>query len=705
MRHFFPKLFPFLVLFITTGINAQAQNSSSTLQPGTPVEQTISAGQTHSYTISLSDEQFLQFVVMQRGVDVLVSVFSPAGKRLAAFDTPNGANGPEHCSIVSVSAGVYRIDVAPLESSTRITSPGRYEINTVEVRRATEQELKAGQNDEATKKKALALLNEVIESIPEIRQEQTRVKVKLQAAQILWTVDEKKAAKLLSESLTDAKDYLATIKLDDERYDEVFQWTNQVRYEAVQTLALHDPEAALELFRATRPSTDDSPHVKQMEEQFELSLASQLAAKNPQRAYEMAEASIKTGYPPTLIQTINELSKRDSELATKLAEKLVGKLMSEKLLKTPQAFEMSLNLLRLDQPISRVAAESSAGSSENILLSRNEYKELVQKLLNEALSVTPSQNRERQEGPYALFRLRSLGPQLDTVVPGATAALDKKLKEMGAGGPLNEWAQLQQAINDSSPEDAMDAISQAPEQFKGPLLEQLTNKTINSGDFAKARQIITESSSNPRQRQLALINLERQAALRDASDGKIEEALGHLAKLPSAKERATILVQFASRIGPGYKRETAVSLLEKALNSLGMSVRAENVDQLNARAQVAIGFARYDSKRAFEIVDPLIDQFNELSEAARTMNGFAEDFFVEGELFTQNGNTLSTVSTSLTSALGSLSAFDFDRAKLTSERLKLPEVRIIARLGIAQQAIQPSGPYSANTAYLNILNR
>jgi len=136
-----------------------------------------------------------------------------------------------------------------------------------------------------------------------------------------------------------------------------------------------------------------------------------------------------------------------------------------------------------------------------------------------------------------------------------------------------------------------------------------------------------------------------------------------------------------------------------------LNVRAENVDQLNARAQVAIGFARYDSKRAFEIVDPLIDQFNELSEAGKTMNGFAEEFFVDGELSMQNGNTLSTLSASLSSALENLSAFDFDRAKLTSERLKLPEVRIIARLGIAQQAIQPSGPYSPSTAYLNNLNR
>ena len=703
-----PSLFLVALLFITASINVQAQNSSTKLEPGTPIEQTISVGQTYSYTISLADEQVLQFVVMQKGIDVTVTIFSPEGKRLSVIDTPNGANGPEHGSIVSVSAGLYRIEVAPLEAPARVKRPGRYEIKIVEIRPATEQDLKASGNNEATRKKALALLTEVIDSIPEVRQEQTRVKVKLQASQLLWTVDEKKATRLLSESLSDARDYLATIKLDDERYDEIFQWTNQIRYEATQALALHDPEAALDLFRATKTPSDDQRGAE-AEEQFELNLASQLALKNPQRAYEIADASLKSGYPSTLIQTISELSKRDSDLATKLAQKLLSKLLSEKLLKNRQAVEISLTLLSIDQLSSKTGGETSATDPDNVIWSKQDYKELSRKLLDEALSTSLVQERNPMgDGGLAssiLFRLKSMSASLEPLIPGSTAAIDKKLKELGGEGLGSEWNKLQNTINNSSTEDAMAAISEASPQYKENLLQQLAERTMNSGDFAKARQMINENTLNPRQRRFALINLERQEALRNASDGKIEEALGHLAKLPSVKERATILAQFASRIGPGYKRETALSLLEKALNTLGTSARAENADQLNARAQVAIGFARYDSKRAFEIVDPLIDQFNELSDAAKTMNGFAEEFFVEGELSMQNGNTLSTLSASLSSALESLSAFDFDRAKLTSERLKLPEVRIIARLGIAQQALLPNGSYSASAAYLNNLNR
>jgi hypothetical protein len=42
----------------------------------------------------------------------------------------------------------------------------------------------------------------------------------------------------------------------------------------------------------------------------------------------------------------------------------------------------------------------------------------------------------------------------------------------------------------------------------------------------------------------------------------------------------------------------------------------------------------------------------------------------------------------LTGTLGTLALGNFDRAKLTADRLRLPEVRLRAYLDIAQQAIQ-----------------
>jgi hypothetical protein len=87
----------------------QLPGAGTPLQAGTPVERSLGPGQSHNYTINLDAGQFLQLVVDQHGIDVIVRVFSPSGKRLGEFDTPNGDEGPENVTVVAIAAGSYRV--------------------------------------------------------------------------------------------------------------------------------------------------------------------------------------------------------------------------------------------------------------------------------------------------------------------------------------------------------------------------------------------------------------------------------------------------------------------------------------------------------------------------------------------------------------------------------------------------------------------
>lgn len=109
---------------------------------------------------------------------------------------------------------------------------------------------------------------------------------------------------------------------------------------------------------------------------------------------------------------------------------------------------------------------------------------------------------------------------------------------------------------------------------------------------------------------------------------------------------------------------------------------------MQALVEIAKAYSRYDVKRSFEIIDPLMDQFNELSAAARVMEGFGGEFYDQEELNLHNGNTVGSVAAQLTAALGTLALTNFDRAKSTADRIRLPEVRLRAYLDIARQAIQ-----------------
>ena len=130
-----------------------------------------------------------------------------------------------------------------------------------------------------------------------------------------------------------------------------------------------------------------------------------------------------------------------------------------------------------------------------------------------------------------------------------------------------------------------------------------------------------------------------------------------------------------------------MDLLEQARSLVVTSPRVENQEQMNALLEIARAFSRYDSKRAFEIFEPLLDQFNEMSAAALTLNGFGQEFYQDGELAMQNGNSVANVASQLVQALGTLAATNFDRAKADADRLERQEVRILSYLAIAQRAI------------------
>jgi len=116
---------------------SSALQTAVPLEPGKPVERELAGGQTHEYHLQLAAGQYLHVVVDQRGIDVVVTLFGPDGKKLAEVDSPNGTQGPEPVSVIAGASGAYRLKVSALEK----TAPaGRYEAKVEELRPATEND-------------------------------------------------------------------------------------------------------------------------------------------------------------------------------------------------------------------------------------------------------------------------------------------------------------------------------------------------------------------------------------------------------------------------------------------------------------------------------------------------------------------------------------------------------------------------------------
>lgn len=690
-----------LILTSLIGVQfANAQAGATSLQPGAPVERTLAAGQSHSYAINLEQDQFLRLAVDQRGIDVVVRAFSPTGRLLGEFDTPNGANGPEDVTVIAETAGAYRIEVAPLSGYENPS--GRYEIKIVEIRAATDQELHAGKTQEELKAKGLALLIETTQSFAQLRRAQTRAGFQIQAAQILWSSDEKRAAKLMEQAIESVKEFIADVDTTDMDYYESFEIATQLRQQLVEALGTHDPEMALNFLRSTRTlaNPEGARGIGQgdRELQLELSLATQVAATDPKRAFQMAEDTLKRGSSTSLLTTLQQLRAKDPELAAKLAHDIAAKLMNERLLKNLEAAYLASSLLHVVRSPGRARTGGGDEASNTSLISEDDYRDLFQKVLSEALSYsTPGLNAytpERNVVQNLLSTIKQMGGDLQRYAPERAAAFEKKWLEInGLTDSQGEARQkFQTTINTAAPDAALESVAQAPREMKDQLYMQLANRLAREGDVARARQIIADHITNPMQRQQALRSLDQQVIYSAAGKAKIDEALRMLSTLHPVSERAQMLTQIVSQIGPGLKSSVAAQYLQQARNILGPSAQAEDQQQMDALLAIGRAFAKYDSTRAFEIVEPLVDQFNDLSAAAATLNGFGQKYYQDGELITLNGNAVAETAKHLSLTLAGLASVNFERAKTLTDRIHSVDVRLDIYLTIAQHAMEPNKP-------------
>jgi hypothetical protein len=481
-------------------------------------------------------------------------------------------------------------------------------------------------------------------------------------------------------------------------YSKVYYLVTNLRHEIIQVLIYRQPEMALTFMRSNPPLPDpygNQRDIASNEAALEMEIANQLIAKDPKRTLEIARENLKTRYSSALTNTIINLRQKNPEMAAELATDVANKLLRDKT-KNSQTASLMIGLIQM----TGAAANNQGGDPDSAarrppLLSDQLRRDLYQRAVNDALAFkTPFPNINFPERDYAwslLSGLQQLGTDVDTIVNGSSAAVSKKVHEFS--GTNNNWQPLQEfqeALNDQNMpiEQVIQVLSRAPKEQKEQFFVQLSNRLLNNGDSARAKQIINDYITTPFNRQQALLNIETQEMYRSMAKGKIDDALRNIANMSTPQERAQALVQMANQIGPGYKRSAAIMFLDQARALLPESPQAQDQMQMQALCELAKAYSRYESKRAFEIVDPLVDQFNELSAAARTLEGFGGEFYEQEELNMQNGNVIANVATQLTATLGNLALTNFDRAKATADRITLPEVRLRGYIDIALIAIQ-----------------
>jgi len=628
------RLTRYVLPVICLAVSIPFAYSQNRLQPGIVIQSRLAAEQTHSYSVALQEDQYVRLVIDQKGIDLGIQVTDPRGNRIGDFDSPNATGGPETVAFIAESSGVYLLELQPLDEF-RNPAPGQYEIRIVELRKATDSELRNGKTQLALRTKGVVLLNEVMAELSGVSHRLTKARYETEVAALMWNFDAKTGAKLLHQ----AAEVVREVLQEGGRFDSENNLTPVLlRQRIARLMAKHEPELALDFVRSTR-NTKAMRYLGYTDKQLELSIARSLAQSNPRAAFQIAEDQLKDGFPEEILDTVEALKEKNPELSASLIHSILGRLAEQSLIENSANATMAS---RLVQFVRRSSAPGAATSTPyGSMITDAELRGLLQKMVAEVLSYSPPERggitiqKISAESMFTTLRQWSGGMQV--VTPELVTSMEQRL---GAKAPTN---------------------AVYPSEFVVPILSFETREEELNASWRHAFQ----------------------AAVRERN---FETAFQFLEKLP-VEERKGLIGEIIEWIGPELKKSTSLSILDRARRVLPWSSRAQDEEQLETLLSFVEPYSLLDPNRGFEIVEPLIDQFNDLAAAALTMNGFSDTYYQDGEFITDRRNAVADMAKQLSKALGRLTPANFQRAKADADRVRQTSVRIEMHLAIAARAI------------------
>jgi hypothetical protein len=550
--------------------------------------------------------------------------------------------------------------------------------------------------------KAWGLLDDAARELRGLQVSDYRARWQAQLAGLLWRRDEKQARALWGNAVEDWKTlWRKAVEQppDDAENAPDFHTYQQLRYEMARQWAQFDAPGALEFVGATRPLVEpylDETGGAAHESSLLTAIAAQVARQDPKAALKLARESLDKGVRQEQINLLQQLKDLHRPSANEFARELYDKLKGADLLRNNTgAHYVAFNFLQFAHE-----TLAKSGNGNEAPLSERDLRAYAASLVKTALSVSPDKflpNAFSQEyyNAHALISSLANWSELEKYAPGRTAEIKARADAwQQAFNRQNPWQEYYQFIGEKPVPEALEKIAAAPPEMRDALYSQLANKAANEGNLAQAQQIIRDNIKNQSARDNILRGLEQIQLNQAISKGETAAARSAIARLRSRQERLQALLQLAEQLNGQGKKNEALATLDEIRQLLPPRPATQN--QLYFYFALAQTYSQYDAKHSFEMLETLLEQFNELCAAAERVDGFLGQTYREGE-FLPNGS-LGEFAQQLAQSLANLANKDFDRARKCVTRVQRPEVRVAAALAIGQTIV--GGDEKGETALL-----
>ena len=630
--------------------------------------------------------------------------------------------------ILNLTLALFYFSASPLLAQDQTTQQAQQQPSEEEVaKQKAERE-----------KNAYRLLEQVIDEAQSLRLVENRVRIQINAADMLWDQNQGRARSLFTTAGEGVVE-LGRTPANNRRNQDVNGWIYQgsiqglgqgfgqpnmrmyqLRQELVLTAARHDAALAYQLLASTKPPAPAQPSADSRgpraqllsDDNLEQQLLGRIAALDPKLAAQNADQMMDKGQFPTSIpQVIDQLYKQDADAAEKLADRTVKKIQATNILAKPEAANLIQALLNAGpRPSDNKSAANAPAPRWLPVLGQSTYVDLLSAVVDAALKATPAtQTNQRTNVPVRrggtgsgnnnqqpltdaqieqnnarrlLAGLQQTMPLIDQYLPSKASLVRQKMSELGiSNNSAMNVAQTFSALQGDPTADALVQVAAiAPQQMQPRLYQQAAYKAIEEGNTDRARQIANDHlQSTARDAVMQRIDFREMA--KKAEGARLDEIRQAVARLQTDNEKIDLLVQIAGDTQKDNPK-LATQVLDEAKQIVNH--RATSYENFEQQLKVAHAFASVDAARSFEVLEPGITQLNELLQAASVLSGFEINMFRDGEMTIQGGNGLTATLNRYGQELAVLAQNDFERSETLAGRFQFTEPRIMTRLAIVQ---------------------